>query len=169
MRGLLKALLAIQRPVSFLLDVLGVALLTGLVLIIFQDVAMRYLFARPGKWTEELAIAMLIWFGYLGITVGYRDNRHLAVTFFTEKFPAWTQIWFDDFVDLVMISFCALMAYQGVLVAKLDIINIMPATGISMAYVSCVLTVSGCAMILEGIIKILRRHVDAANRAEATA
>jgi TRAP-type C4-dicarboxylate transport system permease small subunit len=49
------------------------------------------------------------------------------------------------------------MAWHGIDVARLDIINTMPATGISMYWVSIVLVVSGCAMILEGVIKILNR------------
>ena len=157
MRILLKTLRILQKPINIVLDVVGVGLLVALVLIITQEVIMRYAFNRPGKWSEELAIAMLIWFGYLGITVGYRDNKHLAITFFADRLPPLGQKIIDTFSDLVMITFCALMAWQGMKVAELDIINTMPATGISMYWVSIVLVVSGCAMILEGIIKILGR------------
>lgn len=156
----LKLLRAAQRPINVILDVAGVALLIALVLIISQEVFMRYVLSRPGKWSEELAIALLIWFGYLGITVGYRDNKHLAITFFADRLPPLGRKIIDTFADLVMIAFCALMAYHGKQVADLDVINTMPATGISMYWVSIVLVIAGCAMILEGLIKILSRFLD---------
>lgn len=157
MRAVLKLLRSIQRPINVILDVAGVALLVALVVIITQEVIMRYVFNSPGKWSEELAIALLIWFGYLGITVGYRDNKHLAITVFADRLPPAGQKVIDSFADLVMIVFCSLMAWQGLNVAELDKINTMPATGISMYWVSIVLVVSGCAMILEGVIKIIGR------------
>ena len=146
-----------ERPISFLLDMTSVSLLAALVVIIFQEVAMRYVFNSPGKWSEELAIALLIWFGYLGIVVGYRDDRHLSLTFFSDRLPAAGQTILLVFSDVTVLAFCLLMAWQGVKVAKLDAINTMPATGIAMSWVSIVLTVAGCAMILEGAIRILAR------------
>lgn len=157
MRTILSALRAAQKPVSLLLDILSVTLLALLVLIIAQDVFMRYVFSRPGKWSEELAIAMLIWFGYLGIAIGYRDNKHLSITVFADMLSPAGRKALDTFVDLAMLFFCVLMAWQGVLVTRLDAINIMPATGISMSWVSCVLVVSACVMIFEGLIKIVAR------------
>ncbi|MDR2392092.1 MAG: TRAP transporter small permease [Planctomycetota bacterium] len=155
MRTLLTLLRRAERPISFFLDLTSVGILAALVIIIFQEVVMRYVFSSPGKWSEELAIAMLIWFGYLGIAVGYRDNRHLSLTFFSDWLPAAGQKILLVFSDLVVLAFCLLMAWQGVKVAKLDAINTMPATGIAMSWVSIVLTVAGCAMILEGAIRIL--------------
>ena len=154
---LLKILLWARRPVSFLLDLTSVAILAALVIVIFQEVVMRYVFNRPGKWSEELAIAMLIWFGYLGIAVGYRDDKHLSITFFFDRLPAAGRKILLVFSDLTVLFFCLLMAWQGMAVARLDAINAMPATGISMSWVSSVLTVSGCAMALEGLIKTLSR------------
>ena len=160
MKKLLRALRAAQKPLNALLDVVGVVLLVLLVVIITQEVVNRYVFNHPGKWSEELAIAMLIWFGYLGITVGYRDNKHLCITLFADRLRGTARKLLDTFSDLVMLTFCLLMAWQGVKVAQFDAINIMPATGISMSYVSCVLVVSGIAMIFEAIIKILSRFTD---------
>ncbi|MDR1518693.1 MAG: TRAP transporter small permease [Planctomycetota bacterium] len=157
MRALLTILRRAERPISLLLDLASVGLLAALVVIIFQEVVMRYVFNRPGKWSEELAIAMLIWFGYLGIAVGYRDDRHLSLTFFSDRLPAAGQKIILVFSDLAVLAFCLLMAWQGVKVAKLDAINTMPATGIAMSWVSAVLTVAGCAMTLEGVIRILAR------------
>lgn len=170
MKSLLRTLRAVQKPLNFLLDVAGVALLVLLVVVITQEVVNRYVFNQPGKWSEELSIAMLIWFGYLGITVGYRDDKHLCITILADRLSGVWRKLLDTFSDLVMLLFCLLMAWQGVKVTRLDAINIMPATGISMSYVSCVLTVSGIAMIFEAVIKILARFVDTdADRKEATA
>lgn len=157
MNKMLRALRAVQRPLNVLLDVVGVVLLVLLVAIITQEVFNRYVFNNPGKWSEELSIAMLIWFGYLGITVGYRDDKHLCITLFADHLGKTGRKILDTFADLVMLVFCLLMAWQGVKVAEFDAINIMPATGIPMSYVSCVLVVSGIAMIFEAVIKIISR------------
>ena len=155
MRRLLRTLLAIRRPVSLLLDVVTTLLLALLVVLTAQQVFMRYVFDSPAKWSEELTIAMLIWFGYLGITVGYRDGKHLSITVFSDRLPPGGQKVLSIFVDLVMLTFCMLMAWQGVKLIRLDVINIMPATGISMSWVSAVLVVSAALMILEALIKLL--------------
>ncbi len=157
MRRLLRTLLAIRRPVSLLLDVVTTLLLALLVVLTAQQVFMRYVFDSPAKWSEELTIAMLIWFGYLGITVGYRDGKHLSITVFSDRLPPGGQKVLSIFVDLIMLTFCMLMAWQGVKLIRLDVINIMPATGISMSWVSAVLVVSAALMILEALIKLLRR------------
>lgn len=164
MKKIISVLRTIQKPISFLLDVVSVLLLVLLVLVISQEVFMRYVMNKPGKWSEEIAIAMLIWFGYLGITVGYRDNKHLSITFFSDLLPAAGRKIVETLADLVMLAFCVLMAWQGVKVARLDAINTLPATGIPMSWVSSVLVVSGCVMILEGVIKILSRFLPTADK-----
>lgn len=168
MTNFIKFLRLAQRPINFILDVVGAALLVLLVLIITQEVFFRYVFNNPAKWSEELAIALLIWFGYLGITIGYRDNRHLCITFFFDQLPPAGQKVLDVFSDSVMLFFCLLMAHQGIQVTRLDVLNTMPATGVSMAWVSVVLVISGCTMALEGVIRILTRLFEPAPKVGMT-
>jgi TRAP-type C4-dicarboxylate transport system permease small subunit len=54
-------------------------LLVGLVVVVFAQVALRYLTYQPLAWTEEVARYLFIWLSLLGAAAGGRRGAHFAV------------------------------------------------------------------------------------------
>lgn len=83
-------LLMLAKEVSVLLRKFGrlfnnfeyVALITALaimVIVIFSQVVMRYVFNNSLSWSEEFARYLFVWFSWMGVSAGVKDQEHLKV------------------------------------------------------------------------------------------
>lgn len=61
------------------------SVLALLVLDVLLGVFTRFIIGEQTRWTEEVAIYLLIWVSLLGAAVAYADNAHLGVDYFVEK------------------------------------------------------------------------------------
>ena len=66
--------------VETILDKICMVFLLGMIGVGFLQILLRYFFARPFAWAEELLIAANIWFVFLAAVVTLRNRRHIAVT-----------------------------------------------------------------------------------------
>ncbi len=58
----------------------------ALVVIVFMQVMLRYLFASPLAWSDEIARLLLVWVSFLGITLVYFSAEgHPAVTIVVDR------------------------------------------------------------------------------------
>lgn len=73
---------AIDKVVSWTV-VVGLGLMA---LVIFIQVAARYVLNSPTVWSEELAISMFVWVTMLAIPLGLRRGEHLTLDFVTKRF-----------------------------------------------------------------------------------
>jgi len=53
--------------------------LAVMVIVIFMQVVMRYVFNNSLSWSEEFARYLFIWFSWLGVSAGLKDGEHLRV------------------------------------------------------------------------------------------
>ena len=63
-------------------EALGAAVMLVMVTMTFINVVTRYLIVYPLAFTEEITISMFVWVTLLGVSIAFRQNAHLAVTFF---------------------------------------------------------------------------------------
>ncbi|PNR94125.1 hypothetical protein HWHPT5561_06895 [Petrotoga sp. HWH.PT.55.6.1] len=151
---MIKALRLIYRWVNKLIELICILILLFLVVITSQQVLMRFIFNRPASWGEELSIILLIWFGYLGIIIGLRDDKHISISFLVNKFPEKVKKLVDILGRLLIAWFSLLMFQHGLQIVKLDAIREMPATGIPASYVSFALVITGLLILIESVLKI---------------
>ncbi len=77
-----------NRTIGFLvrlLEFLTIVIFAALVLDVLWGVVSRYVFGAQSRWTEELAIYLLVWVSLLGSTLAFRDQAHLGVDYFVGK------------------------------------------------------------------------------------
>lgn len=67
--------------VQLLLKIVLGALLAAVVLIMFYQTIMRYIFNNSQAWCEELAVYLTVYIVMLGIGIATRRNTHLQVDF----------------------------------------------------------------------------------------
>lgn len=53
--------------------------LAVMVIVIFSQVVMRYIFNNSLSWSEEFARYLFVWFSWMGVSAGVRDKEHLKV------------------------------------------------------------------------------------------
>ena len=63
-------------------EALGAVVMAVMVTLSFVNVVTRYVIVYPLAFTEEITISMFVWVTLLGVSIAFRSNAHLAVTFF---------------------------------------------------------------------------------------
>ena len=56
------------------------ALLVAIMVICFGAVIMRYVVSKPWSWSEEVIIVMLVWFGFMVMSVETYNDSNIAIT-----------------------------------------------------------------------------------------
>lgn len=109
--------------------------------IIFMQVVLRYVFNNPTSWSEELTLLILIWFGYLGMALGFGHNYHIALHSLTRNWPPITHRLLQILSDVLVLIIAVLMVRYGLLLVSKTAIQVMPALGISKSilYMSLIL------------------------------
>lgn len=120
--------------------------MAAIVLIVFVNVALRYIVNTGLTWSEEIAVNLFVWVIFLGAILAGLEGLHIKVDMLTKKLPKGMQK-----VFIVLSSLCVLFAMGVLIVGGIDVVkvtdkNISPATGLPFSYVSAALVV--CAVCL---------------------
>src|ERR1700761_9166307 len=86
------ALDAIERLVDLYCRLLKVAIalcLAAMVVLVFTNVTLRYLFNSGIPTSEELSRWLLVWLTFLGAIVALRQHAHLGVDTLVRMLPAY--------------------------------------------------------------------------------
>lgn len=94
------------------LRLLCLGMFSALVVIVFCQVMLRYFFASPLAWSEEIARLLLVWVSFLGITLVYFSKEgHPAVTVLVDRLSKQNQA---RLRLALLSSFCVLLFIGGV-------------------------------------------------------
>jgi TRAP-type C4-dicarboxylate transport system permease small subunit len=110
--GLLRALAIVEKVVSTIAAIFMFAIM----MIVFSDVVMRYVFNKPFSWAYDL-ISLYLMAGvfFLILSEAYASHAHVSVDILQQKFPP-AMIRLTEIVTcLVGISVFSLIAYLGFL------------------------------------------------------
>lgn len=70
-----------------LISYIAMTFLVVMIVIVSATVFTRYLFNFTFRWSDEVALLMMIWFGFLGMALGVKQSVHLSIEFFMSLFP----------------------------------------------------------------------------------
>lgn len=70
----------VLRVADALLGVIVAALLLSIMGVVFAGIIARFVFSASLSWSEELASWMLVWLTFIGMAIGIRADRHVAIT-----------------------------------------------------------------------------------------
>lgn len=116
--------------------------------------AWSFLPRGQGKWTEELAIYLLIWVSLLGASVAYASRAHLGVDYLVSKLEPRAAGLMEILVNLVVAFFVTAAFIWGgfVLVGQtLDANQLSPTLGMKVGYVYLAVPISGIFILIFAI------------------
>ncbi len=145
---------ALMRALEWALIVF-VAVLT---LDVLWGVFSRYILGAQSRWTEELAIYLLIWVSLLGASYTYSEKGHLGVDYFVGMMDPAARRLSAAIVELLVAFFASFALIWGgwVLVTKtLAVEQISPALGWQVGYVYMAAPISGLFFLLFSIENLL--------------
>ena len=157
----MNALNTFHRIVGWILkgtEILVCLVLTFLIIDVLWGVFTRYVLGEQSRWTEEVAIYLLIWVSLIGAAATYYENGHLGVDYLVHKWdPAVRRIG-EVAVHLIVLLFVAyglLYGGQQLVVEALRSGQISPAIEVPLALVYAAVPVSGCLFTLFAIDRLL--------------
>lgn len=92
---------------------LGDVLLVAISLMLFFEVAARYLFNAPTIWAQDVAIAFQVWFTYLGMAYVLRQRQMIRITALVGLAGPSTRRFVEGFALLVILAFSVIAVVFG--------------------------------------------------------
>ncbi|MBN2861048.1 MAG: TRAP transporter small permease subunit [Sphaerochaetaceae bacterium] len=127
---------------------LAMILLVVMVVIVFTNVVLRYGFRSGIRWSEEVALIIVIWFTFIAMALGVKENLHISITILPRSLPRL----FNDLLNVLKyileIAIGLILFYFGLGVTKNASLSRLPATGITNAVNYVIVPVSAVFIIL---------------------
>jgi len=98
--------------------VLLILLLGAMALMVFANVALRFLTSHSILWVEEVSRYTMIWLTFLGAGLVLRHGGHIGIDTLQTRFPRWAPT-VRAAIFLLVLGFCAFMAWIGARYAML--------------------------------------------------
>lgn len=132
------------------LERLTILLFVGLTLNVLWGVVSRYVLGSQSRWTEEVAINLLMWVSLLGAALVFREKGHLGVDYFVGKLDPAAQRVAAVIAELAVLVFAAgvLVGGGAMLVAEsLRAGQLTPAMGWKVGYLYTVVPLAGLFIV----------------------
>ena len=152
-----------------------IALLAAMTVIIFTNVALRYLTHESIEWAEEVARHLMIWLTFVGAGPVLRYGGHIAIDNLQDALPRSLGVALRVVVALLLSGFFGFMVWYGVLYMQRTQFQTTAATQISFAYIYAAMPVGGMLLlahwllIVRGFVRERVFAVDAHFDAQAAA
>jgi len=138
------------------LEGLMVFLLAGMVVMVFGNVVLRYLFDTGIDVSEELSRFFFVWLTFIGAVVVGRENAHLGVETLVSKLGDSGRKVCMILSDMFVIICCAIFFWGTWLQAEINATNYAPITEISMLWVYGIGYFTSVGLGLMAAFRILR-------------
>ncbi len=146
-----RGLLAVNRW-------LLIGLLAAMSVIIFTNVALRYLTHESIEWAEEVARHLMIWLTFVGAGPVLRYGGHIAIDNLQDALPRRAAVALRALVALLLAGFFVFMVWWGVLYMQRAQFQTTAATQISFAWVYAAMPVGGVLLLAHWLF-IVRGYV----------
>jgi TRAP-type C4-dicarboxylate transport system permease small subunit len=151
----------LNRTMNTLTHILNIAMSIALlimVVLIFGNVLLRYVFNSGIVWSEELSRYLFIWLVFLGAIGALKDNEHLGIDSLVKRLPRPMKKVVYVIGNLVVLYILWLILDGSWKMTAMSVDDPGPSTGIPMAYVNGVgilMSVSMAIIILVNLFRAL--------------
>ena len=117
--------------------------------IILYGVVSRYVFNIAVAWVEELAVFMVAWLTFLGISVAAYERSHIGMYLVQQRLPFLAKKFLIVVIDILIIIFLAVVVYEGTKMSISVIPQMSPALRISYVWPYLSLPIGATLMIIQ--------------------
>lgn len=108
--------------------IISKCLLVIMTMIICTSVFFRYVLNTGLSWTDEVSMLFMVWFGFISVSYGVKENLHISVELFYNMFPKKMKWVCVKFNYLVIFILGGLLAYNSYGLMQTTMTNFMTAT-----------------------------------------
>ena len=116
--------------------------------VVLLQVLMRYLFATPNPWSEEVSRFAFIWVSLLGASLAVEHRAHFGFDQVTKNLAPRARRAVETFAGTVVLAFSLVLVATGVALMALTMGERSPALNLPVALVYAAAPVSGALMAI---------------------
>jgi TRAP-type C4-dicarboxylate transport system permease small subunit len=135
-----------------------ILLLAAMSVIIFTNVALRYLTNQSLEWAEEVSRHMMIWLTFLGAGPVLRYGGHIAVENLQDALPVLGGRVVRLIVAALLFGFFGFMVWYGWLYMQRTMFQLTAVTQIPFAYIYSAMPIGGVLLIVHWLL-VVRGYV----------
>ncbi len=143
-----RRFLALNRALVTLETRAAGALVITVAVVVLLQVLMRYLFAYPNPWSEEVSRFCFIWVSLLGASLAVEHRTHFGFDQVTRKLRPRMKKAVETGARVVVLTFALLLIGTGVALMDLTMGERSPALNLPVALVYAAAPVSGALMVI---------------------
>lgn len=133
-------------------------LLIGMTALVCVSVFNRYVLNRGLKWSDEVSMLMMVYFGFISIAYGVKEHLHLSVELFFNMLPTRLQSLCSRVTMAIVSLLGCMMAVFGVKLVQSTMNNVMTATRWPSATLYAVVPVSGVLIAYYAFAEVIGYH-----------
>lgn len=145
-----------------------ILLLSGMSVVVFTNVSLRYLTNFSITWAEEVARYCMIWMTFLGAGLALRYGGHVAITNLQDTLTGRAAMALRGVIVLIILIFCAIMVWIGHDYMQRMRFQLTPATRVPFSYIYAAIP-AGFALLIVHLLLILKGFVRRGEYREAEA
>ena len=132
-------------------EIILVTMFSCMVIVIFYQVIMRYVFNNSSFWSEELGKFLFVWISWLGISIGARRGEHIKISLLVDKMPFKAARLTNILTEIIVIVISGITAYYAysLVLSQNSVpfaaIKISMSWGYLAVFIGCVLMCIRCA------------------------
>lgn len=147
-----------------LFEFLGLGFLSAMILIVTWQVFSRYVLNTTPFWSEEITLVLMVWVGFIGIAIGFRERLHIAVEVLARKFPEAVQKWLEKGILALIFSFGMYLLVQGWQFTVLMSQSTLAATKLPSSVLYAIMPVAGLMISIYALLNLFgeqtKKHED---------
>lgn len=149
-------------------EYLGLIFLSAMAGIVSWQVFSRYVLNSTPSWSEEVTLLLMVWVGFIGIAIGFRERLHISIEFVVTRFPETLQRWVGRGTWALTLLFGLYLVVQGWEFTVLTFRSTLPATQLPSSVLYAIMPVSGAMICVYAVLNLIGfdtgKHDDAAGR-----
>lgn len=121
-------------------------LLAAITAVVSWQVAARQLLGFSPRWTEEIALLLMVWLAMVGAALGLRLGEHVGIEFLVQALSPRLRWWVLKGVELAVFGFSLFITLEGWDLTVASAAQTLPATKLPMAFLYAGIPVGGLVM-----------------------
>ncbi len=130
-------------------------MLLAMVTITAVQVFCRYVLDFSIRWSEEVPLILMVWFGFISMSIGVKKRLHISIEVFYNMFPKPMQKVVNKVVDAIVMAFGIIMIYYGYTLAKLTMTSTLPATKLPTGWLYAIIAVAGVMITFDTFMDLI--------------
>lgn len=136
-------------------DILAGVSLSLIVVVTVLGVFMRYALGAPLVWTEEVSLALVVWFVFLGASSAMKRHAHISIDFFVSLLPKRLKKYSEILIAIINFIVLIIITILGIQLAMQAGMKITPVLKISYTIIDIAVPLGAIMMIISLTVRLI--------------